>query len=101
MKQKILSLKLEILNQVNELCKKKNNSVKQVTATLLGEHKSIEIIRNGGEILTDDRPLVRFNVSVMLEKNGRKESAVYGIGGRQNYDAYLNEKNWKMFVMKP
>ena len=31
----------------------------------------------------------------MLEKNGRKESAVYGIGGRQNYDSYLNEKNWQ------
>ena len=87
--------KIEILNQVNEYLRKKDNSVKQVTATLLGEHKSIEIIRNGGEILTDDRPLVRFNVSVMLEKNGRKETAVYGIGGRQNYDAYLKEANWK------
>ena len=87
--------KIEILNQVNEYVRKKDNSVKQVTATLLGEHKSIEIIRNGGEILTDERPLVRFNVSVMLEKNGRKETAVYGIGGRQNYDAYLKEADWK------
>ena len=39
--------KIEILNQVNEYVRKKDNSVKQVTATLLGEHKSIEIIRNG------------------------------------------------------
>ncbi|MDA9709472.1 metallopeptidase TldD-related protein [Candidatus Pelagibacter sp.] len=87
--------KIEILNQVNDYVRNKNSSVRQVTATLLGEHRSIEILRSGGELLSDDRPLVRFNVSVMLEKNGRKESAVYGIGGRQNYDAYLNEKNWK------
>ena len=87
--------KIEILNQVNEYIRKKNSSVRQVTATLLGEHRAIEILRNGGELFSDDRPLVRFNVSVMLEKNGRKESAVYGIGGRQNYDAYLDEKNWK------
>ena len=87
--------KIEILNQVNDYVRNKNSSVRQVTATLLGEHRSIEILRSGGEFLSDDRPLVRFNVSVMLEKNGRKESAVYGIGGRQNYDAYLNEKNWK------
>mgnify|MGYP000082218146 FL=1 len=87
--------KIEILNQVNDYVRNKNNSVRQVTATLLGEHRSIEILRSDGELLSDDRPLVRFNVSVMLEKNGRKESAVYGIGGRQNYDAYLNEKNWK------
>ena len=87
--------KIEILNQVNDYIRNKNGSVSQVTATLLGEHRAIEILRSGGELLSDDRPLVRFNVSVMLEKNGRKESAVYGIGGRQNYDAYLNEKNWK------
>ncbi len=87
--------KIEILNQVNDYVRNKNNSVRQVTATLLGEHRSIEILRGDGELLSDDRPLVRFNVSVMLEKNGRKESAVYGIGGRQNYDAYLDEKNWK------
>merc|ERR1711991_938800 len=34
------------------------------------EQKSIEIIRSGGETLTDIRPLIRFNVTVMLEKNG-------------------------------
>ena len=87
--------KIEILNKVNDYVRNKNQSVRQVTATLLGEHRAIEILRSGGELLTDDRPLVRFNVSVMLEKNGRKESAVYGVGGRQNYDAYLNEKKWK------
>ncbi len=87
--------KIKILNHVNDYVRNKNSSVSQVTATLLGEHRAIEILRSGGELLSDDRPLVRFNVSVMLEKNGRKESAVYGIGGRQNYDAYLNEKNWK------
>ena len=87
--------KIEILNKVNDYVRNKNRSVRQVTATLLGEHRAIEILRSGGELLTDDRPLVRFNVSVMLEKNGRKESAVYGIGGRQNYDTYLDEKNWK------
>ena len=87
--------KIEILNHVNDYVRNKNSSVRQVTATLLGEHRAIEILRSGGELLTDSRPLIRFNVSVMLEKNGRKESAVYGIGGRQNYDAYLNEKKWK------
>ena len=87
--------KIDLLNHVNDYVRNKNSLVSQVTATLLGEHRAIEILRSGGELLSDDRPLVRFNVSVMLEKNGRKESAVYGIGGRQNYDAYLNEKNWK------
>ena len=93
--QKSLNEKIEILNDVNKYLRSKNNNVKQVTANFSGEQKSIEIIRSGGEILTDVRPLIRFNVSVMLEKNGRKETGVYGIGGRQSYDTYLKEDNWK------
>jgi TldD protein len=86
---------LEVLNKVNEYLRNKDSTVKQVTASFSGEQKSIEIIRLGGEALTDVRPLIRFNVSVMLEKNGRKETGVYGIGGRQSYDDYLKNDNWK------
>ncbi len=93
--QKNHNSKLDILNNVNDFLRKKDNKVKQVTASFSGEHKSIEIIRSGGESLTDIRPLVRFNVSVMLEKNGRKETGVYGIGGRQSYDDYLKNDNWQ------
>ena len=93
--QKTLNKKIEILNKVNEYLRSKNDSVKQVTANFNGEQKSIEIIRSGGETLTDIRPLIRFNVSVMLEKNGRKETGVYGIGGRQSYDTYLDQDKWK------
>tara|TARA_B100000902_G_C27304951_1_gene914914 strand:+ start:1375 stop:2787 length:1413 start_codon:yes stop_codon:yes gene_type:complete len=93
--QKDLNSKLSILNKVNEYLRSKDVNIKQVTSNFSGEHKSIEIIRAGGESLIDARPLVRFNVSVILEKDGRKETGVYGIGGRQSYDAYLNNDNWK------
>ena len=93
--KKSLDSKLEVLNKVNDYLRKKDTTVKQVTASFNGEQKSIEIIRSGGEALTDVRPLIRFNVSVMLEKNGRKETGVYGIGGRQSYDEYLKNDNWK------
>ena len=32
---------------------------------------------------------------MMVEKNGRKETAVYGVGGRQSYDEYLKDGSWK------
>ena len=85
--QKSLNEKIEILNKVNNYLRSKDTNVKQVTANFSGEHKSIEIIRSGGETLSDIRPLIRFNVSVMLDKNGRKESGTYGVGGRKSYDA--------------
>ena len=93
--QKNLNEKIKILNDVNNYLRSKDDKVKQVTANFLGEQKSIEIIRSGGETLSDVRPLVRFNVSVMLEENGRKETGVYGVGGRQSYDTYLKDDNWK------
>ena len=92
---KSLNSKIEVLNKVNDFLRKKDSKVKQVTASFAGEQKSIEIIRSGGEALTDVRPLIRFNVSVMLEKNGKKETGVYGIGGRQSYDDYLKNDNWQ------
>ena len=87
--------KIKILNQVNDYVRSKGEIVRQVTTSFSGEYKEIEIIRSNGEILNDVRPLVRFNVSVVLEKNGKKETGVYGIGGRQSYDHYLDDQNWK------
>ena len=87
--------KIKILNEVNNYIRSKGDIVSQVTANFLGEHKEIEIIRSNSEVLKDVRPLVRFNVSVVLEKNGKKETGVYGIGGRQSYDEYLKNDNWK------
>ena len=76
--QKTLDAKLEVLNNVNDYLRKKDSTVKQVTASFSGEQKSIEIIRSGGEALTDVRPLIRFNVSVMLEKMEGKKQAFMG-----------------------
>ncbi len=92
---KSMDSKIKLLNEINEYARSIDASVKQVTANFLGEKKDIEILRLGGELLKDSRPLVRVNVSIMLEKNGRKETGVYGIGGRQSYDDYLKNDNWK------
>ena len=93
--EKSQNSKIKILNEVNNYIRSKGDIVSQVTANFLGEHKEIEIIRSNSEVLKDVRPLVRFNVSVVLEKNGKKETGVYGIGGRQSYDEYLKNENWK------
>ena len=93
--EKNLSDKIKVLNEINKYSRSIDNTVKQVTANFLGEKKNIEILRSGGELLNDTRPLVRINVSIMVEKNGRKETGVYGVGGRQSYDEFLKNDNWK------
>ena len=92
---KSLASKIELLKSMNEYARSRDSSVKQVTANFLGEKKNIEILRNGGELLKDNRPLVRINVSIMVEKNGKKETGIYGVGGRESYDDFLKDENWK------
>ena len=92
---KSLESKIGLLKEINNYSRSKDSSVKQVTANFLGEKKNIEILRSGGELLNDIRPLVRINVSIMVERNGRQETGVYGVGGRQSYDEYLKNGNWK------
>ncbi len=93
--EKDLKDKIKILNQINEYSRSIDSSVKQVTANFLAERKNIEILRCGGELLKDIRPLVRINVSIMVEKNGRKETGIYGVGGRQFYEEFLKNSEWK------
>jgi TldD protein len=42
--------------------------------------------------------LVRLNVSVVVEKDGRRETGSYGTGGRFGYDAVTNEAVWRAAV---
>src|SRR6202043_2824044 len=52
------------------------------------------ILRAGGESYRDVRPLVRLNVSVVVEENGRQEAGSYGGGGRSGYETYLTPDYW-------
>ena len=74
---KSLSSKIELLKSMNEYARSKDISVKQVTANFLGEKKDIEILRNGGELLKDSRPLVRINVSIMVEKRKKRNGSIW------------------------
>ena len=87
--------KVHLLKDIDNYIRKKKPNIKQVTASFFAEQQSIEIIKSDNQIYKDQRPLVRFNVSVMMEKNGKKESGSYGTGGRMNYENYLGSNNWK------
>ncbi len=89
-----LSAKIKLLNEVNQYIRSKNNYVKQVKVTLSGECQVIQIIKNHDRI-SDIRPLVRFNVLVILEKNGRIEMGSAGHGGRDYYSKFVDEDRWQ------
>lgn len=90
--------KVKILGEIDTYARGKDPRVRQVSATLLGNWQAIQIVRQGGHRVADIRPLVRLNVSVTLEKDGRMESGSYGVGGRVPFDRYLEPDAWKEVV---
>jgi TldD protein len=87
--------KVKLLEEMNAYARARDPRVRQVSASLSGEWQRIEIIRAGGEHYSDIRPLVRLNVSVVVEENGRQESGSFGGGGRRGYETYLEPGYWQ------
>jgi TldD protein len=90
--------KVALLEDMNAYARAKDPRVRQVSASLSGEWQRIEILRAGGEHYADIRPLVRLNVSVVVEENGRQESGSYGGGGRGDYALYMDPAWWRAGV---
>src|SRR5690242_13414762 len=90
--------KVKLLGEMNEYARAKDPRVKQVSCSLAGEWQNVEIIRAGGEMYSDIRPLVRLNVSVVVEETGRQEAGSYGGGGREGYETYLDPRYWRAAV---
>jgi TldD protein len=61
-------------------------------ASLASTHDVVLVVRSDGVIAGDVRPLVRLNVTVIVESNGRRESGSHGGGGRFAYD-YFNQED--------
>ncbi len=90
--------KAKLLADINDYARSKDNRVRQVSASLSGEWSAIEILRPGGDVVRDIRPLVRINVSVTAGVGDRQESGSYGAGGREGYARFIAADAWRGYV---
>ncbi|PTQ60487.1 TldD protein [Sphingomonas aurantiaca] len=77
--------KVNLCQTIDAAARARDPRVAQVSVSLSGTWSVVEIVRADGFIATDVRPLVRLNVSIVAEQNGRRETGGYGIGGRYLY----------------
>jgi TldD protein len=87
--------KIDVLGRIDAYVRSKDPRVVQVSVSLAASRKEIAIVRPDGDVRTDVRPLVRVNVSVTAEKDGRRESGSAGAGGRADYSAWLEDGRLK------
>lgn len=84
--------KIVLLESIDKTARAIDPRVKQVTASLTGCYEVVLVAGLQGKMVADIRPLVSIHVSVIVEdKNGRRESARCGGGGRVAY-SYFSEK---------
>jgi len=74
--------KVDLLRQVDQMVRAKDSRISQVSVNLAASHDVILVAASDGTLQADVRPMVRFNVSVIAEENGRRERGGSGGGGR-------------------
>ncbi len=83
--------KIALLKTLDAKARKMDPRITRVVVSLAGVHEVILIAASDGTFNADVRPLVRLNVSVIAEENGRRESGSSGGGGRVPYTVFLSE----------
>ena len=77
--------KITQLRELDHYLRAADPRVQQVMVSLSGAIDTIMVARSDGVLAADVRPLVRLNVQVIVEENGRRESGYAGCGGRYPY----------------
>ena len=90
--------KVKLCQEIDAAARARDPRVQQVSVGLSGSWSAIEIVRADGFVAQDIRPLVRLNVSIVVEQNGRRETGFYGLGGRYLYDDLFLPATWNRAI---
>jgi TldD protein len=90
--------KVALCQQIDAAARARDPRVSQVSVALAGSWSVIDIVRPDGFVAHDVRPLVRLNVQIVVEQNGRRESGYHGLGGRYLYDDLLRPETWNRTI---
>nr|VFK25850.1 MAG: microcin-processing peptidase 2. Unknown type peptidase. MEROPS family U62 [Candidatus Kentron sp. MB] len=80
--------RVDLLTAIDAEARRQDPRVKQVIVGLTGEFNTILVAGTDGALAADIRPLVRLNVHVIVEQNGRREQGSAGGGGRHDYGVF-------------
>jgi TldD protein len=90
--------KVKLLEAIDREARALDPRIGQVMASLAASHETILVLASDGTLAADVRPLVRLNVSVIIEHEGRREQGYAGGGGRFGYGEFLESGRWRELV---
>jgi TldD protein len=77
--------KVELLAELDRKVRTMDPRVAQVVASIAGVYEIVLVQASDGTLAADVRPLVRLNVSIIMESGGRREQGYAGGGGRGDF----------------
>ena len=77
--------KVQLLADIDRRVRAMDSRITQVVASLAAVYEVMLVQGSDGTLAADVRPLVRFNVSVIMEHEGRREQGYAGGGGRGDF----------------
>lgn len=92
-----LQNKIDLLKKADSYARQ-NPLVKQVSARVSVVYEVVGIFKSGGRVSYDVRPLMSCHVSVMVERQGRREAGSYGFGGREGFSHYVSDASLKKAI---
>jgi TldD protein len=85
--------KIQMLRAIDEEARRIDPRVKQVMASLNGSFSQKWVLSSDGTLAAEMMPMVRLNVTVIMESNGRREEGYAGAGARKTYEMFAEQ--WK------
>jgi TldD protein len=74
--------KVDLIRRADVAARKHDPSIVRADINFIDELKHVMIVTSDGRITGDVQPLVRFNVSCLSERDGSRQNARWGGGGR-------------------
>jgi TldD protein len=90
--------KIDILCEMDAYARGLDQRVVQVSATIAASHQEVVILRADGPDVSDSRPMVRMNVSVIVEQDGQRQTGYVGGGGRYGLNGMLAPTHWQPLI---
>jgi TldD protein len=79
---------VRLLERADRTARAADRRVQEVNVRLSASHDSILVMATDGTMCADIRPLVRMDVSVIVESGGRRERGFAGGGGRRDLTGF-------------
>jgi TldD protein len=90
--------KIDILREIDAYARGLDRRVVQASATIAASHQEVVILRLDAPDVSDSRPMVRMNVSIIVEQDGQRQTGYVGGGGRYGLNGMLEPTHWQPLV---